>query len=199
MSQRQSASTKKSHSADRDVLWDQIYEEIEEITKCRGDESLFYFCPRDLQARWNSNRVGRMLSFNDRDLIKTILEKMTCILTILIMIHADDTLENFRANLFQGTKPIVTDQDLPLSLEELFFIKSNFTKKEFEKLQWHFCPYTIRISGDEVIEVDSRFKLPFESNPKETEIGCGASGEVSVVKISPGHLIRSNNIDESVS
>jgi serine/threonine protein kinase len=193
---RQPAEPVDPQEQERVALINLILDETKENSKCKDDLSKSYLLPSDAKAIWSDrSRIGKLLGLEadtDRRYLDVIQRDMTTILTILVNLdrHAVNT---FLDEFFYHGEPLLKDADLPASAEKLSFLKHDPGFQEnFRLKQYHFCPYEIRLSEMDIIDVPAIFRLPFERHVQATPIGSGSYGEVSLVPISPGYLKKRN-------
>ncbi|KAF2671067.1 kinase-like protein [Microthyrium microscopicum] len=198
----------RDEAVEIEELKDQIIQEIKAKVKCADEDSdpKAYILPVDVKAAWSQWRIARVLWLDPREdghYLDIIYERMTTFLTILIRIDADRCLQRSKPRFvdlfFEGTTPRIQDGMLPLEPGAINFLSTVRKKEAFVDMQYRFCPWKIQIVSDHdyIVQIDSKYRLPFEKQPQAMPIGEGAFGEVSIVPISPGYLIKSNNQPKS--
>jgi hypothetical protein len=191
------------HSMEAPSLMHTIYNEIGAKFKRHEKEDKCFITYEDIRTIWpvseaSRQRIQTMLEIKESsaDLLDTIQNRMILILSILIRIWAKETLLRFTTAFFPGNsnQPHLTDDDLPLALHKIHFIKNPARRKQFHNVQYQFLPTVIMLSEKHKPQVvDPLIRLPFES--WEDDIGSGGYGDVARVGIASRCLREANGSD----
>lgn len=168
-----------------------ILHEIALAMKLPKKEGKSFICYEDLKRIWSDkSRITSLLQLDPSQRgIDIIQESMIGIISTLMYVGANDCLADFRARLLDpsSSNPLVTDDCIPLEMDQLFFLKSEpALKLQFYKLQFQFNPVKIVLSKSRVVIKNPMERLPFESRKKN--IGSGGFGKVDLVDISPRYI-----------
>jgi hypothetical protein len=173
----------------------QLIADFGEITKRKEEASSAYICLADLKACWERDwsRIRHLI--NPENLtdarISMIKEKMMVIVSILILIGADQCLSEFGSRFFVdgATEPKLIDDHLPLDSDRIDFFPGEPERMEqFWEKQYKFVPQVIKVFTEvqKTQEIDHRLRLPFENII--SKYGQGAFSQVDLVTVSRGYL-----------
>ncbi|KAL4925370.1 kinase-like domain-containing protein [Aspergillus undulatus] len=126
------------------------------------------------------------------DIVRRVVRNLSTTLAVVLQIRTPGNVDILRRfvdlTIHKNTlreSPILTDDDLPISLDKARLVFSTMGN-EFFDAQFQFCAITLRREGDvDYQEYRSQCPLPYK---RQEKIGGGAYGEVYKVKIERRHL-----------
>jgi hypothetical protein len=158
------------------------------------DRNAFYL-PHEVQQLWHKKSIKVVLGLQSHEHVELVYSQMTCLLTILVTIHASGSLQHFTDIFFWGkSQPRITDEALPLRKADIYWYDNEPAMLDiFFKAQFMFKPYCFDVTDDELTVIDPKFRLPFEEDPKL--VARGGYGQASVAKICPAYFRENDTVN----